>query len=47
MGQPRDNSDYADVIKQLRKSIPTHHQPYGALQGAFERNRALKELTSN
>jgi len=33
------NSDYAEVIEQLRKSIPAHHEPYGALQKAFERKR--------
>ena len=33
------NSDYAEVMEKLRKEIPTHHEPFGALQGAFERKR--------
>ncbi len=31
--------EYAEVKEKLRIGIPTHHQPFGALQGAFDRKR--------
>jgi arylsulfatase A-like enzyme len=31
--------EYAEVKEKLRRGIPTHHQPFGALQGAFDRKR--------
>jgi arylsulfatase A-like enzyme len=33
------NSDYAEVIDKMRQGIPSHHEPIGALQRAFERKR--------
>ena len=33
------DSKHAEIKTQLRKWIPTHHQPFGALQKAFERRR--------
>ena len=31
--------EYAEIKEKLRKGIPIHHQPFGALQGAFDRKR--------
>ena len=31
-----------EVMKKMRKGLPTHHQPIGALQGAFERRRTAR-----
>ena len=36
------NSDYAEVIEKMRKGIPAHHEPIGALQGAFDRKRTSR-----
>ncbi len=36
------NSDYAEVIEKIRKGIPTHHEPIGALQRAFDRKRKAR-----
>jgi len=33
---------YASVKERMRKGIPTHHEPTGALQGAFERKRKAR-----
>ena len=33
------DSEHAEIKAQLRKWIPTHHEPLGALQEAFERRR--------
>lgn len=34
--------EYASVKEQMRKEIPAHHEPTGALQGAFERKRKAR-----
>ncbi len=33
------DSEHAEIKAQLRRWIPTHHEPMGALQKAFERRR--------
>ena len=33
------NSEHAEIKARLRKWIPAHHEPTGALQKAFERQR--------
>ena len=34
--------EYAKIKAQMRKGIPTHHEPIGALQGAFARKRKAR-----
>ena len=34
--------EYASVKEQMRKGIPTHHEPTGALQEAFQRKRTAR-----
>ena len=34
------DSEHAGIKAQLRQWIPAHHEPYGALQAAFDRKRA-------
>ena len=38
---------YADVKKKMRKEIPTHHEPMGALQRAFDRKRKRQNGKEN
>ena len=37
-----DDPEYAEIKAQMRKGIPAHHEPTGALQGAFERKRKAR-----
>ena len=34
--------EYAGVKKKMRKGIPAHHEPMGALQAAFERKSNVR-----
>ena len=37
-----DDPEYAEIKAQMRKGIPAHHEPIGALQGAFNRKRTSR-----
>ena len=37
-----DDPEYAEIKAQMRKGIPAHHEPTGALQGAFKRKRTAR-----
>jgi arylsulfatase A-like enzyme len=34
--------EYAEIKVKIRKGIPAHHEPIGALQGAFDRKRTAR-----